>query len=82
MKRQELIIDVLERAFAHLMKADPHAFRVKYRKMAADPFAFYRGTACLFYADVTDRRATRGSTSAPAASGSTVTCTPRTSAPT
>jgi uncharacterized protein (DUF2252 family) len=26
---------------------------VKYRKMAADPFAFYRGTACLFYNDVT-----------------------------
>src|SRR3712207_4207122 len=35
------------------MKADPTAFRVKYRKMAMDPFAFYRGTASLFYADVT-----------------------------
>ena len=35
------------------MKADPHAFRVKFRKMAADPFAFYRGSACLFYADMT-----------------------------
>ena len=29
---------------------------MKYRKMAADPFAFYRGTACLFYADVTKMR--------------------------
>ncbi len=29
------------------------AFRTKYRKMAADPHAFYRGSACLFYADVT-----------------------------
>ena len=35
------------------MQADPHAFRVKFRKMAADPFAFYRGSACLFYADMT-----------------------------
>ena len=51
--RQRLIIDVLEDAFADLMAADARAFRVKYRKMAADPFAFYRGTACLFYADVT-----------------------------
>ncbi|MGZ4428401.1 MAG: DUF2252 domain-containing protein [Nocardioidaceae bacterium] len=52
-ERQRLIVDVLEGAFADLMHADPHAFRVKFRKMAADPFAFYRGSACLFYADVT-----------------------------
>jgi uncharacterized protein (DUF2252 family) len=52
-KRQQLIVDVLDDAFAPLMKADPHAFRVKFRKMAADPFAFYRGSACLFYADMT-----------------------------
>ena len=52
-KRQQLIVDVLDDAFADLMKADPHAFRVKFRKMAADPFAFYRGSACLFYADMT-----------------------------
>ena len=51
-KRTALIVDAITDAFAPLMKADPHAFRVKYRKMAADPFAFYRGTACLFYADV------------------------------
>ncbi len=37
------------------MKADPDAFRTKFRKMAADPFAFYRGSACVFYADVADR---------------------------
>jgi len=53
--RQQLVIGVLEDAFADLMRADPRAFRVKYRKMAADPFAFYRGSACLFYADVTQR---------------------------
>jgi len=52
-ERQRLVIDVLEDAFADLMAADPRAFRVKFRKMAADPFAFYRGSACLFYADVT-----------------------------
>jgi uncharacterized protein (DUF2252 family) len=51
--RQQLIIDVLEDAFAALMTADPKAFRGKFRKMAADPFAFYRGAAPLFYADVT-----------------------------
>ncbi|MGL5857535.1 MAG: DUF2252 domain-containing protein [Angustibacter sp.] len=34
------------------MVANPAAFRSKFRTMARDPFAFYRGTACLFYADV------------------------------
>jgi uncharacterized protein (DUF2252 family) len=52
-RRTELIIDVLADAFAPLMKSDPVAFRGKYRKMAADPHAFYRGSACLFYADLT-----------------------------
>ena len=52
-QRTERIIGVLGDAFAPLMDADPAAFRGKYRKMAKDPHAFYRGTACLFYADVT-----------------------------
>lgn len=51
-RRNELIVDVLIDAFAPLMEADPTAFRTKFRKMAADPFAFYRGSACLFYADM------------------------------
>lgn len=51
--RSDLIVSVLDDAFAPLMEADPVAFRTKYRKMAADPHAFYRGSACLFYADVT-----------------------------
>ena len=51
--RTAVIIDVLRDAFAPLMRADPAAFRAKYRKMARDPHAFYRGTACLFYNDVT-----------------------------
>jgi len=50
--RESQIVDCLEQAFAGLMKADPDAFRTKFRKMAADPFAFYRGSACVFYADV------------------------------
>ena len=50
--RQEHIVSVLVEAFEDLIDADPRAFRRKFRKMAADPFAFYRGSACLFYADV------------------------------
>src|ERR1041384_3749534 len=53
--REAFIVDCLVAAFADLMKADPDAFRTKFRKRAADPFAFYRGSACLFYADVVDR---------------------------
>jgi uncharacterized protein (DUF2252 family) len=45
-------VSVLEDAFTDLMTADPVAFRSKFRKMAADPGSFYRGSACLFYADV------------------------------
>jgi uncharacterized protein (DUF2252 family) len=50
--RKQRIVETLTDAFAPLMAADPAAFRTKFRKMAADPFAFYRGSACLFYADV------------------------------
>ena len=55
-KRQELIVATLIEAFEPLMKADAEGFRTKFRKMAADPFAFYRGSACLFYADMGKRR--------------------------
>ena len=51
-QRTSCIVDTLVEAFADLMAADPVAFRAKFRKMAADPFAFYRGSDCLFYADV------------------------------
>jgi uncharacterized protein (DUF2252 family) len=53
--RTARIVDTLVDAFSDLMSADPAAFRMKFRKMAADPFAFYRGSACLFYADVAER---------------------------
>jgi uncharacterized protein (DUF2252 family) len=51
-ERQAHIVDVLVDAFEDLIDRDPRAFRGKFRKMAADPFAFYRGSAPLFYADV------------------------------
>ena len=53
--REAFIVDCLVQAFSDLMEADPDAFRTKFRKMAADPFAFYRGSACVFYADAADR---------------------------
>src|SRR5215210_3347264 len=58
-KRQELIVACLSEAFEPLMKADPDGFRTKFRKMAADPFAFYRGSACVFYADMSKRKDAR-----------------------
>ena len=50
-QRESHIVGVLLEAFEDLIEDDPEAFRRKFRKMAADPFSFYRGSACLFYAD-------------------------------
>ena len=50
--RRTHIVETLVGAFSDLMAADPPAFRVKFRKMAADPYAFFRGSDCLFFADV------------------------------
>lgn len=50
-QRRGWIVETLVGTFSELMERDPAAFRTKFRKMAADPFAFYRGSACLFYAD-------------------------------
>jgi len=52
-QRPAKIVDVLLAEFGELMALDPAAFRRKFRKMAASPFAFYRGSAALFYADMT-----------------------------
>ncbi|MFI0356133.1 DUF2252 domain-containing protein [Actinomadura sp. 9N407] len=51
-ERQGRIVDVLVEAFSDLMEGSPAEFRRRFRKMASDPFAFYRGSACLFYADI------------------------------
>ncbi|MGC4787225.1 DUF2252 domain-containing protein [Micromonospora sp. DT178] len=50
-QRSAHIVDVLTEEFGASMALDPAAFRRKFRKMAASPFAFYRGSASLFYAD-------------------------------
>ena len=52
-ERAETILRVFDAAFGELLAQDPAAFRVKFRKMAASAFAFYRGTAGLYYADLT-----------------------------
>lgn len=57
-RRGEEILAVFDTAFGELLAADPAAFRVKFRKMAASAFAFYRGTACLFYDDLAHERDT------------------------
>ena len=80
--RTDTIIEVIREAFAPLMRADPVAFRAKYRKMALDPHAFYRGSACLYYNDVTAGARRLVARTGPSGSGSTATCTWRTSAPT
>ncbi|MEO3780687.1 DUF2252 domain-containing protein [Micromonospora sp. B11E3] len=50
-ERSAFIVDVFTEEFGASMALDPAAFRRKFRKMAASPFAFYRGSASLFYAD-------------------------------
>ncbi len=50
--RDERMREVLYDAYGTLMERDEGAFRYRFRKMAADPFAFYRGSAPLFYADI------------------------------
>ena len=53
-RRRQFIVDTFVNAFGDSMSADAGAWRGKFRKMAATPFAFYRGSAALFYADVKD----------------------------
>jgi uncharacterized protein (DUF2252 family) len=50
--RSSYLLDVLMAEFGASIERDPAAFTRKFRKMAASPFAFYRGSACLFYADM------------------------------
>ncbi len=50
--RQEFIINSFTENYAALIAGDATSWRGKFRKMAESPFAFYRGSAALFYADV------------------------------
>lgn len=51
-QRGDEILNVFNKAFGELLASDPAAFQGKFRKMAASAFAFYRGSACLFYHDL------------------------------
>jgi uncharacterized protein (DUF2252 family) len=51
-RRQHAIVQAISTAYPDLMRADPAAWRGKFRKMSATAFAFYRGSAALFYADM------------------------------
>ena len=51
-EREQFIVNAFADNFGAAMAADPAAWRGKFRKMAATPFAFYRGSAALFYADM------------------------------
>ncbi len=50
--RQAFIIKSFTENYADLIAGDPSAWRGKFRKMSESAFAFYRGSAALFYADV------------------------------
>ena len=50
--RGQEILDCFSDAFGHLLSKAPDAFKIKFRKMAGSSFAFYRGSACLFYHDL------------------------------
>ena len=51
-QREAFMASVFQEAFGELAVRDAAAFRGKFRKMASSAFAFYRGSACLYYADV------------------------------
>jgi hypothetical protein len=51
-QREAFMANVFQEAFGELAARDAAAFRDKFRKMASSAFAFYRGSACLYYADV------------------------------
>jgi uncharacterized protein (DUF2252 family) len=50
--RRDFILKSFTDNYADLIAGDPSAWRGKFRKMAESPFAFYRGSAALFYADI------------------------------
>ena len=50
--RQKAIIHSFIDSYGELIANDSSAWYGKFRKMARSPFSFYRGSAALFYADV------------------------------
>lgn len=55
-ERQNFILKSFTDNYSDLIAADPNAWRGKFRKMAETPLAFYRGSAALFYADISQDR--------------------------
>jgi uncharacterized protein (DUF2252 family) len=53
-ERRQAIVDSFVLTYPELISADPDAWRGKFRKMAGSPFAFFRGSAALFYRDIGD----------------------------
>src|SRR5439155_16968478 len=51
-ERSKHIAGSFTETYPDLISADPDAWRGKFRKMAGSPFAFYRGSAALFYRDL------------------------------
>lgn len=52
--RQRQLVDIFEANFGEQMRAQPQAWRSKFRKMAAGTFPFYRGSAVVYYTDLAD----------------------------
>jgi hypothetical protein len=51
-QRTRFIMDTFSHFFGAGIRENPTAFRGRFRKMAATPFNFYRGSAVLFYQDL------------------------------
>ncbi len=51
-ERTNYIIDTFITNFGDSMRENPKGWRGRFRKMAADEFAFFRGSAVLFYRDL------------------------------
>jgi hypothetical protein len=51
-ERTNYMIDTFIKNFGDAMRENPKGWRGRFRKMAANEFAFYRGSAVLFYRDL------------------------------
>lgn len=51
--RQQGLASVFQEFDVHIMNLDVEKRKMKYGKMVSNPFSFYRGSAYLFYLDVT-----------------------------
>ncbi|UJR27482.1 hypothetical protein I4U23_008767 [Adineta vaga] len=51
-ERTAFILDTFVKNFGDAMQKNPKGWRGRFRKMVSDEFAFYRGSAVLFYRDL------------------------------